>query len=147
MQQAIILPAGACSPAPPRPAQVTIPLPVPGQLPLSVSLLTLHKKDLTLLQAAAKLGPLLAEEAAKLVAAQQGAAVPGSGSSAAASSGSGGSKGERPKGRKKGRAGADPEAKARAEACKELGNTAFKAGRYELRGSACGASSALRLRL
>lgn len=106
---------------------MTVPLPVPGRLPLSISLLALHKKDLSLLQAAAKLGPLLAEEAARLAAeqAQQGKQQPGGGGRGAAAAGGGRRRGSSRGGE------AEEEARARAEACKAAGNEAYKARRYE----------------
>ena len=119
--------------------QAVLPLPVPDGMPLSVSLLALHKRDLALLQAAAKLGSMLEEEAAAL-AAQQAAGPPapwqpqaaaaaaasGSGAAAAVprSSGDGGAK-------RRGTNGAEAARAAEAEARKEEGNAAFRAGRYE----------------
>lgn len=43
--------------------QVCIPVQIPGQAVTSVSLLSLHKSDMRLLETAAKLGPLIAEAA------------------------------------------------------------------------------------
>ncbi len=74
--------------------QVCLPMPFPGSLPLSVSLVAMPKKDLVLLHAAIKLGALLADEAAKLAATDDGSSSkkPSSsnGSAATSSSGSGG---------------------------------------------------------
>jgi hypothetical protein len=109
--------------------QAVLPLPLPGEAPLSVSLLGLHRRDLALAQAAARLGPLLAQEAA--AAEQQGRGeeatdwqprADAAGAAAAAP--------PRRNGRRKGANGADG-AEAAAEACKEAGNSAFRAGRYE----------------
>ncbi|GAB4819100.1 hypothetical protein N2152v2_006146 [Parachlorella kessleri] len=130
--------------------QVTLPLPVPGEAPLSVSLMSLHKKDLTLLQAAAKLGPLLAEEAARLSAeqAQQGAGAdsvaqpPASaaspsqfsahGNGSSSGGGSNGGRGGGRKGKKGAKAGAGPvEQTLLAERKKEDGNVAFRGGKFE----------------
>jgi hypothetical protein len=139
LQSVSLTPPRACS-------QVTVPLPVPGQLPLSISLMSLHKKDLTLLQAAAKLGPMLAEEAAKLAAAPaqpppaprggaRQAGTPAAAAAAAAGSPAGAAaakKGGNVKaGKKGGKGGASEEQAARAEAFKEDGNAAFKSGRFE----------------
>ena len=44
-----------------RSVQVCIPVQIPGQAVTSVSLLSLHKSDMRLLETAAKLGPLIAE--------------------------------------------------------------------------------------
>eukprot|EP00887_Chlorella_sp_A99_P007627 scaffold20.g7627.t1 len=106
--------------------QAVLPLPRAGELPLSVSLLSLHKRELTLLQAAAKLGPMLAEEMAELggsararPAADRAAGGCGPSSAAAA-----------PRQRKPA-AGQEP-AEARAKACKAEGNAAFKAGKYDV---------------
>ena len=131
--------------------QVVLPLPVPGCMPLSVSLLAAHKRDLALLQAAAKLGPMLAEEAAALArqhnkhgraggsgSEQQGwrprAAVAAEDAQGAGSGGDG-----KPEARKSGAGGRKQDkvsaqlaaAAAAAEARKEDGNAAFRAGRYE----------------
>ena len=100
--------------------QAVLPLPRAGALPLSVSLVGLHKRDLALLAAAAKLGPMLQQEAAK-----RAARAAGAGQQAAAG---GGQRGAR-------RTAAAPspqaEAEVQAEACKTEGNASFKAGRFE----------------
>ncbi|PRW56947.1 outer envelope mitochondrial [Chlorella sorokiniana] len=120
--------------------QAVLPLPLPGGMPLSISLLALHKRDLALLQAVAKLGPMLEEEAAALAAQQKAqpaapwqpraAAAAGNGGAAAgAARGSGSSTSGGPR---RGKAGAADAARtAEAEARKEDGNAAFRAGRYE----------------
>lgn len=122
---------------------MVLPLPVPGGMPLSVSLLALHKRDLALLQAAAKLGPMLAEEAAALAAEHkaaarqtpaeqaqqwQPAAAAAAGAAAAGSSGKSAGAARRNGGN---RGGELSPQQAAAAARKEDGNVAFKAGRYE----------------
>ena len=131
--------------------QVVLPLPVPGGMPLSVSLLAAHKRDLALLQAAAKLGPMLADEAAVLAGQHEKQGRAGDSGSeqqgwrpraaaaedAQAAGGSGG--GSKPAARKNGAGGRKQDevsaqlaaAAAAAEARKEDGNAAFRAGRYE----------------
>jgi tetratricopeptide (TPR) repeat protein len=120
--------------------QVVVPLPVPGAMPLSVSLLAAHKRDLVLAEAAAKIGPMLAEEAATLVADQkanraqqwQPAANP-------APDSAGGSSAKQPATAKRGAGkrgakGSEEAAAAAAEAAearKEDGNKAYRAGRYD----------------
>lgn len=133
--------------------QVVLPLPLPGGMPLSVSLLALHKRDLALLQAAAKLGPMLAEEAATLAAQRQqerrssrrgggeaprwqpqaaAAAEPSAvGSSGSQARGKGNSSGGKRGSKPGSSSGAADPAQAVAEARKEDGNAAFRAGRYE----------------
>ena len=121
--------------------QVVLPLPVPGGMPLSVSLLALHKRDLVLLQAAAKLGPMLADEAAALVAERNNGdqpwwrpQAPAPAEAAATATGDGGKKpagSSRANGRRKKADSALDAATAAAEAFKEDGNAAFRAGRYD----------------
>ncbi|KAL6779590.1 hypothetical protein ACKKBG_A12900 [Auxenochlorella protothecoides x Auxenochlorella symbiontica] len=119
--------------------QVVVPFRGAEGEPLSVSLITLHRKDMVLLQAASRLGPLLQEEVGKLFGASSralgadgAASGPGAGASKEGSwrpfggavpsaRDSPGEKGPRPR---------DATA-ARAEACKEAGNDAFKSGRYD----------------
>ena len=121
-----------------------LPLPQPGGLPLSISLLALQKRDLALLQAAVKLGPLLAEEAAVLVAAQApGRRQRGGGggeqqqqqwqpraAAEAAKAAAGGGASSNGKASSRGSKAPSPE-QAAAEARKEEGNASFKVGRYE----------------
>ncbi len=122
--------------------QAVLPLPVPHALPLSISLLALHKRDLALLQAAAKLGPMLAEEAAALAAQQKAgpqapwqpsaAAAAAGGGSTAAGAGRGSGSRSSGGGTRRGKASsADAARAAEAEARKDEGNAAFRAGRYE----------------
>lgn len=131
--------------------QVTLPLPQPGGMPLSVSLLALHKRDQALLHAAAKLGPMLAEEAAALAERQrQERRRRGKGSSdgeqpqrwqpqadvaatAAAGRGAAAGAAKRANGgrRAKPQDEAAAAAEAAAEARKEDGNATFRAGRYD----------------
>ena len=129
--------------------QAVLPLPLPGGMPLSISLLALHKRDLALLQAVAKLGPMLEEEAATLAAQQKAgsqapqapwqprsaAAAAGNGGAAAGpartSGSSSGSGGGTRRGKAAGAGSADAARAAEAEARKEEGNAAFRAGRYE----------------
>ncbi|KAK2079201.1 hypothetical protein QBZ16_002892 [Prototheca wickerhamii] len=93
--------------------QVTVPFADPTGIPLSISLLGLHRKDATLAAAAARLGPLVQEEVWRFhdTLDHRG---PGGEASAAAPP---------PRGR--------AAAAAAAEACKGRGNAAFQAGRYE----------------
>ena len=114
--------------------QVALPLPQAGSLPLSVSLVALHKRDLQLLQAAAKLGPMLEQEAARLEG-LRAAERQGSGrvqqqqqTGGAATAGSRRSGGHSAGGRNKEQSEEDA---MRAEAYKAEGNTAFKAERYQ----------------
>lgn len=128
-----------------------LPVPIPGGMPLGITLLALHKRDLALAQAAVKLGPLLAEEAAALAQEQQQAADPPrwqpaaagadrAGGSAGAAARAGGSaapgasssRGLASAARQNGSgAAASEEAAAAALAYKEAGNAAYKAGRDE----------------
>lgn len=123
----------------PPPSQVVVPFRGAEGEPLSVSLITLHRKDVVLLQAASRLGPLLQEEVGKLFGASSralgadgAASGPGAGASkegswrpfggaAPPARDSPGGKGPRPR----------DNTAARAEACKEAGNDAFKSGRYD----------------
>ena len=97
--------------------------------PISISLVTLQRRDLLLLKAAAKLGSMLSEEATKLAA-----ETTTDGKSKAGSkqkSGSAVSKqNQDPQDPRKPPAITE-EAKTAAESSKEEGNIAFKAGRYE----------------
>ncbi|KAI3438049.1 hypothetical protein D9Q98_000492 [Chlorella vulgaris] len=121
--------------------QVVVPLPVPGAMPLSVSLLAAHKRDLVLAEAAAKIGPMLAEEAATLVADQkanraqqwQPAANPAPDIAGGSSSKQPTTAAKRGAG-KRGAKGSEEAAAAAAEAAearKEDGNKAYRAGRYD----------------
>ena len=126
--------------------QAVLPLPLPGGMPLSISLLALHKRDLALLQAVAKLGPMLEEEAATLAAQQNAgsqapwqprtaAAAAGNGGTAAGPARSSGGSSSGGGGTRRGKAAsagsADAARAAEAEARKEEGNAAFRAGRYD----------------
>lgn len=95
--------------------QVVIPMPTAGSLPLSISCVSLQRRDLLLLQAAAKLGPMLAEAAAKLDAPETAPKKPSASSS----------------GKKSDANGVGAANPALAEGAKEQGNTAFNAGRYD----------------
>lgn len=141
-----------------RNSQVVVPFTGPRGEPEAVALVTLQRKDAVLLAAAAKLGPLLDREVSKLDLTPQAEPVPGPSSGAAAagaagppaageaaapSQGPGASRGSwwdwlpfggRWLGGRGGGSGDGAEAldpSARAEACKEAGNAAFKEGRYE----------------
>jgi tetratricopeptide (TPR) repeat protein len=94
--------------------QVAMPVPSARGPPLSVSLVTLQRNDMALLQAAAKLGPLLAEEAAALDAPPEAARSRPAAASAPAGPGA-----------------EAATALAAAEAAKEAGNAAFKAKKYD----------------
>lgn len=119
--------------------QAVLPLPLPDGMPLSISLLALHKRDLALLQAVSKLGPMLEEEAAAQARQQKGgpqapwqprAAAGDTAAGAARGSGSSGGGGGGAARRSKASA-ADAARAAEAEARKEEGNAAFRSGRYE----------------
>lgn len=131
--------------------QIVMPMPSPDGIaknkkhrngekkaPLSISMVTLQRRDLMLVKAAAKLGPMLKEEAEKL-------SLINSASSGTSSTygrakqklgdnvGSGiiGGGGNAPSGsKKKGSTGISDEHTRAGEAAKEEGNIAFKAGRY-----------------
>lgn len=134
----------------------TLPLPVPGSMPLGITLLALHRTDLALAQAAVKLGPRLAEEAAALAQEQRqaadrpgtqraaaeahtaGSSAGAAGNGARAAGGTISSSGASASAARQNGSGAGPaapavseEAAAAALACKERGNAAFQAGRYD----------------
>lgn len=122
--------------------QVTVPFADPTGIPLSISLLGLHRKDATLAAAAARLGPLVQEEVWRFhdTLDHRG---PGGEASAAARfdswwwsvAGWFGASPPAPSQPTPAAAPAPPRgraaAAAAAEACKGRGNAAFQAGRYE----------------
>lgn len=113
--------------------QVAMPMPVPTSGsnrrnsvsttgPLSISLVTLQRRDSLLLKAAAKLGSMLAEEAKKIAADASNTITNGT---------SGSQQAKAPQSPGNGQPALSKESIAAGEVAKEEGNTAFKAGRYE----------------
>jgi len=125
--------------------QIAMPMPSPAgasaqqsssgknAAPFSISMVTLQRRDLILVKAAAKLGPMLKEEAEKLAVSSRstnnamsspsGGGAHKQGSTKNGRSASSGSK-------KKSNGGVSEERSLAAEVAKEEGNAAFKAGRY-----------------
>lgn len=97
--------------------QVAIPLVVPDSPPLSISLVALQRRDLMLLQAAVKIGPMLEEEISKLYLQTNALRKK--------------KKQEKPSTSKQKASNASESDVDAAEMLKEAGNEAFKAGRYE----------------
>jgi Asp-tRNA(Asn)/Glu-tRNA(Gln) amidotransferase A subunit family amidase len=127
--------------------QIAMPMPSPAnargqhytgekKAPLSISMVTLQRRDLILVKAAAKLGPMLKEEIEKLAASSRstknatgspvsvGGDKQGNGGSGSSSASSGSKK-------KYNNGGVSEEHSRAAEVAKEEGNAAFKAGRYD----------------
>jgi Asp-tRNA(Asn)/Glu-tRNA(Gln) amidotransferase A subunit family amidase len=114
--------------------QIVMPMPSPAsgqntgkKAPLSISMVTLQRRDLILLKAAVKLGPMLKEEVAKLAASITDGTSSGGGTKDKNSGGESGSSSGR---KRKGNGGVSEENAHAAERSKEEGNAAFKAGRY-----------------
>ncbi|KAK9806733.1 hypothetical protein WJX72_000870 [[Myrmecia] bisecta] len=104
--------------------QVAIPVNLPGERPLSVSILGLQKSDMRVLAVAAALGPLIGQEVERLEGkrAEQAAAKQSGGKAKAGAKKTGKGKAASPK----------KAAKAsHAERCKAAGNEAFKAGDFD----------------
>jgi Asp-tRNA(Asn)/Glu-tRNA(Gln) amidotransferase A subunit family amidase len=114
--------------------QVVMPMPSPAsgntkKAPLSISMVTLQRRDLLLVKATTKLGPMLKEEVEKLKAStSNGNASTSAGGGATSKQGGSGGGGGASSSRKK--SGVSDENARAAEKSKEAGNAAFLAGRY-----------------
>ena len=97
--------------------QMAIPLVVPDGPPLSISLVAMHRKDHMILRAALKLGPMLREESVKLMEVSNKALTENVNKGKKFNSESGGN--------------IESSKISAAEGAKQIGNEAFRSGRYE----------------